>query len=127
MKVIDTKTHGYLDYLMGTLLIASPWIFDFYRAGVESWVPMILGAGTILYSLFTNYEMGLVKSLSMKTHLGLDYLAGALLAASPWIFGFADFVFWPHLILGVLELLATSMTQMEPKMYRAENKEEYSQ
>ncbi len=31
MKVIDTETHGYLDYVVGALLIASPWIFDFMQ------------------------------------------------------------------------------------------------
>jgi len=36
MRVIETKTHGYMDYLMGVLLIAAPWLFDFARGGAET-------------------------------------------------------------------------------------------
>jgi len=114
MKFIGTKTHGYIDYIMGALLIAAPWIFDFDRGGAETWVPVILGAGVILYSLLTDYELGASHQISMRTHLMLDFIGGALLAASPWIFGFADYVWQPHLILGILEIGAALFTKTVP-------------
>src|SRR5688500_7964844 len=104
MKIISTKTHGYLDYLVGMLLIAAPWLFDFNRGGAETWVPVILGISALVYSLLTDYELGLSRQISMRTHLMLDYASGILLAASPWLFGFADYVWEPHLILGILEI-----------------------
>ncbi len=118
MKIIGTKTHGYLDYIMGILLIASPWIFDFDRGGAETWVPVILGAGTLLYSLFTDYELGISRQLSMRTHLALDLAGGVLLAVSPWLFGFADYVYLPHLILGIAEIGASLMTKTHPSNER---------
>lgn len=114
MRMIPTKVHGYLDYAMGALLIAAPWLFDFARGGAETWVPVILGAGTILYSLFTDYELGVSKGISMGTHLTLDLAGGLLLAISPWLFGFADFVYVPHLVLGILEIGASLMTRRDP-------------
>ena len=102
MNIIPTKVHGVLDYLMGAILIAAPWILDFNRGGAETWVPVILGAGVILYSLFTDYEYSISKSIPMKTHLTLDVISGVFLAASPWIFGFSEFVYLPHLTFGVL-------------------------
>lgn len=114
MKVINTRIHGYLDYIMGVVLIVSPWMFDFARNGAETWVPVILGITTILYSLLTNYELGVWRRISMRTHLVLDTVSGLLLAASPWLFGFADYIWQPHLILGVLELGAVLMTKTEP-------------
>jgi hypothetical protein len=53
MRFIPTKTHGYLDYIMAVVLIAAPWILGFNRGGAETWVPVILGAGVIVYSLLT--------------------------------------------------------------------------
>jgi hypothetical protein len=103
-----------LDYIMGALLIAAPWLFDFDRGGAETWVPVILGAGAIIYSLMTDYELGATRGISMKTHLTLDLMSGVLLAASPWIFGFADYVYMPHLILGILEIGAALMTKTQP-------------
>lgn len=114
MKVISTKTHGMLDYLMGIVLIASPWIFGFADNATAKWIPIILGVGSLLYSLMTNYELGVSKTLSMKTHLTLDTVAGIFLALSPFIFGFSDDVYAPHLILGILEVGAALMTKTAP-------------
>jgi hypothetical protein len=114
MRLISTKAHGVMDYLMGILLIAAPWIFGFARNGAETWVPVVLGIGTIIYSLLTDYELGASKTISMKTHLTIDLIAGIFLAASPWIFGFNDYVYLPHLILGILELGAVAMTDPVP-------------
>ena len=113
MRFISSRTHGYLDYLMGILLIASPWLFNFADGGAETWVPVVLGAGAILYSLLTDYELGMSRTISFRTHLTLDLISGAFLAASPWIFGFADQVYTPHLILGLLEMGAALMTRKE--------------
>lgn len=118
MRFIGTKTHGYIDYLMGALLIAAPWIFGFAQGGAETWVPVVLGAGMILYSLLTDYEMGASRQISMRTHLTLDLIGGALLAASPWLFGFADYIWAPHLVFGILEIGAALFTQRVPSTER---------
>ena len=114
MRFIPTRVHGLLDYLVGLLLIAAPWVFNFARGGAETWVPVALGVGALVYSVFTDYELGLVRRLPMGTHLTLDLLSGLLLAASPWLFGFSDFVWVPHVVLGVLEVGAALMTKTTP-------------
>jgi hypothetical protein len=45
---------------------------------------------------------------------GIDVASGALLALSPWLFGFADRVFWPHLIVGIMEIGAGLTTRTAP-------------
>lgn len=100
---------------MGALLIGAPWIFDFARDGAETWVPVVLGVGAGFYSLLTKYEYSIFKSIPMKTHLNLDLLSGIFLAASPWIFGFNDYVYLPHLVLGVVEIGASLMTKTQPR------------
>lgn len=115
MRFIPTRVHGILDYAVGAILAVSPWLFGFARGGAETWVPVVLGAGAILYSLFTNYEWGVSRQLSMPTHLMLDLLSGIFLAASPWIFGFADHVYLPHLIFGILEIGVSLMTKRQPE------------
>jgi hypothetical protein len=114
MKIISTKTHGILDYLMGIVLIASPWIFNFATGGAEQWIPIIIGAGALVYSIMTDYELGLMKTIPMKTHLNIDLMAGLLLVVSPWLFGFSDRVIAPHLIFGILEIGAALMTRTSP-------------
>ena len=115
MKIISTRAHGIMDYLMGVLLIAAPWLFGFARGGAETWIPVILGLSAIGYSLFTDYELGVSRSIPMKTHLALDIASGIFLALSPWIFGFSDYVYIPHLILGIAEVGAGIMTNPTPE------------
>jgi SPW repeat-containing protein len=114
MRVISTRVHGMLDYLVGALLIAAPWLFDFNRGGAETWVPVILGAAAIVYSLFTDYELGAVRRIPMPTHLMLDLGSGLLLAVSPWLFGFSDYVWAPHLVVGLIEIGTSLMTRPVP-------------
>jgi SPW repeat len=119
MRFIPTRVHGVVDYAMGLLLIVAPWLFGFAAWGAETWVPAILGIGAIGYSFFTDYELGLIRALPMRTHLILDVGFGVFLAASPWIFGFADLVYLPHLILGLVAIAAALTTRTTPDDRRA--------
>lgn len=110
MKLIPTTIHGYLDYIVSAVLIASPWLLGFANNGFETWVPVVLGSTSILYSFFTNYEMGAVKILSMRIHLLLDFLSAVALAFSPWIFGFSHEIWAPHLVIGVLEMIVVALS-----------------
>ncbi|HYD21220.1 MAG TPA: SPW repeat protein [Flavipsychrobacter sp.] len=114
MRFIPTRVHGVMDYLTGLLLIASPWMFNFARGGAETILPVALGAGALLYSPLTKYELGVARLIPMRTHLLLDVLSGMLLAASPWLFGFSDYVYAPHLILGLFEIAVSITTSTEP-------------
>ena len=111
MRIIPTRIHGFLDYGVALLLIVSPWILGFADGGAEQWVLVALGIFVIVYSLVTDYELSVARMLSMPAHLGLDIAGGAVLALSPWLFGFAEDVWAPHLIFGILEIGASLLTQ----------------
>jgi hypothetical protein len=116
MKIIDTKTHGYMDYIMGIFLLASPSLFGLNLNGIESTVFYIVGITALLYSLLTNYELGLIKMIPMKGHLALDIFSGIFLAASPWLLDFAAITYKPHLVLGIIEIGAALMTNPKLRM-----------
>jgi len=104
MRFIPTRYHAPLDYIVGAVLIAAPWIFQFSDIGAATAVSIVLGVGLIAYSLFTNYELGVWKVAPMAVHNLIDIVAGALLAASPWLFGFADEganAWAPFVVIGV--------------------------
>lgn len=114
MRFISTRVHGYLDYIIGAILIVAPWLLGFAAGGAETWVPVIIGAAVIVYSLFTDYELGVVKSIPMSTHLWLDGIGGLVLAVSPWLFGFSRFIVWPHLLVGLVLIGAALFSQQVP-------------
>jgi hypothetical protein len=114
MRFVPTRVHGIADWLMGALLVALPWLVGLDRGGPEGWLPMALGAAALVVTFFTDHEMGVVRRIPMVGHLWVDGLAGALLAASPWLFGFADRVWLPHLALGLTEVVAALVTKLHP-------------
>jgi hypothetical protein len=114
MRIIPTRLHGVLDYAMGALLIVAPYLLGFADSTAAQYVPQALGLATLLMSLVTDYELSIAKLVPMPIHLSVDIASGLLLAVSPWLFGFADRVFWPHLILGIAEVGAALMTQTRP-------------
>jgi hypothetical protein len=114
MHFIDTKTHGVIDYLVGLLLILLPYLFGFATGGAKQWVPMLLGIAIIGMSLLTAYELGAVKLIPMPVHLGADVVSALLLGASPWLFGFADQVYAPHLVVAIMEIVVIALTSAAP-------------
>jgi hypothetical protein len=114
MNVIPTKIHGIIDYISGVFFCMSPWLFGFATDNADMWIPIILGVLAVVYSLFTDYEWGIIRRLPMPVHLTLDIMSGVLMAASPWIFGFADQVYLPHVIFGFFEIGAGLLTQRAP-------------
>ena len=75
MALISTRTHAVGDYAGGALMIAAarlPFVRD--RRGAA--LLRAAGAGTLVASALTDYELGLWRKLPMRTHLALDGVAG---------------------------------------------------
>ena len=121
MRFIPTKFHAPLDYIVGAVLIAGPWIFQYSDSTSATVISIVLGIGLIAYSLFTNYELGVWKVAPMAVHNIIDIVAGAVLALSPWLFGFADdgTQFWlPFVVIGVAAIFLGLTTKQGSYSYR---------
>jgi hypothetical protein len=114
MRFIPTRVHGAADYLVGLILIMAPFVLGFADNGAAQWVPMIVGAAILIMSLMTDYELSLAKVIPMPLHLAMDAIGGLILLVSPWVFGFADQVYLPHVIIGILEIGAALATRTTP-------------
>lgn len=113
MNIISRKKHVVIDYIMGVVLIAAPWLLGFAGNERATWSAIAVGLLILAISLITDYEGGLIKAVPMPVHLGMDVFAGLFLAISPWLLGFHSQLYVPHLVLGVLEIgaaLATDRT-----------------
>jgi hypothetical protein len=113
---LPVQLHGILDYLVGALLIASPWLFGFSedRNAAALFIPIILGSLEIIMSIFTRYPMGIFKIVPMQLHLTLDVFAGFILAVLPFLYGFYHELVWPHLLFGLFIMLSSIFTQGSP-------------
>ena len=114
MRFIPSRVHGLLDYVVGIFLIYVPRLFGFQDGGPEERVFVILGVAALAYSVVTRYESGVIRVLPFRGHLVLDFVSGVILASSPWVFGFADRVWMPHVLLGLLEMVVPLCTVPRP-------------
>jgi SPW repeat len=119
-RMIPTKLHAGMDYAVGLLLIASPWLFGFAdESTAATWIAVLAGVAMLGLSMITDYEGGLLARLTpMRTHLMADAGLGLLLAVSPWLFGFADEgtnAWLPFLAIGLGEIAAAVTTDPEPE------------
>lgn len=124
MRIISTKVHGALDYIIGLALIVAPILFGFQDVGgMAVAIPAIIGSALILYSLFTNYDWGIFKLINLPSHLVIDTIAAVLLVLSPFLFGFvneAPNAWVPHVVVGIvivaLALLSRSTYSETPQV-----------
>ena len=93
------------------MLIGAPILLGSAKKDARTWLPVALGIGTIAYSALTDYELGVVRVIPMPVHLALDAANGAVMAASPWLFGFADEVSAPPVAFGLFEIGASLVTK----------------
>jgi hypothetical protein len=115
--MIPTRTHAVMDYTIGALLIAAPWIFQFSDSTSAKWISIGVGIAMLGASTMTDYEGGLMRVVPLPVHLMTDAALGVFLAISPWAFGFADggANYWvPLLVIGVAEIGTAAMTRLTP-------------
>lgn len=118
MRFVSTRTHSMVGIVVAIALILAPHIFGFNDVGGAAVaVPKIIGIILLLSELMTDNGFSLAKIIPMRVHLMMDYLAGAVLAASPWLFGFSDEesnAWVPHLVVGLLVIGYAAVTKYVP-------------
>jgi hypothetical protein len=103
-----------VEYVLAALLIASPWLFGFAQLSPKALVPVLAGLVTALQCVSTDFELGIFRVLTFPRHLALDLGCGAFVAMSPWFFDFAESVWLPHLVLGLVQVAAAMTTRRYP-------------
>lgn len=88
MRVISPAVHGLLDYGVVLFLLLAPGLFNLTE--VPGTALYILAAILGLLTLLTRFPTGLVKTIPVRVHGGIDLVTGVVIAALPWVLGFAD-------------------------------------
>lgn len=114
LRIISPRQHGIIDYIYSATLLLAPKLFDFSHHRIPSTIARLFGAGALGISLLTRYELSLAKIIPLRLHLILDVISTALLAASPFLFGFKHRrrnAWMPHLLIGLLSLPIPFLTR----------------
>jgi hypothetical protein len=123
LRVVPTKVHGTIDYLTAPALAVAPDVLHLNGMRSSALVPRAFGAGEAVMSALTDYELGARKVIPLRAHLAADAIAGAALAAAPWLFGSArqgPRHWLPHALVGAADIaLAATTRTRAPRRRRA--------
>ncbi len=114
MPLFTTRVHSVLDYASALTLPILPRVFGWdgsTKAVCDSAAHAALG-----YSVCTDYEGGVVKTLAMPTHLRLDAVWGAsLLIAGASLTNAPRAARWTLAAFGVVGVVASLTTETAPR------------
>ena len=85
-RLLPAWFHAVADYAVGAGLIAVALIVGGSAGAVGA--GLVVGATILAVSMLTKYPLGVAKVISFKLHSAGDYLAAALLLASPFALNF---------------------------------------
>jgi hypothetical protein len=118
MRFISTAAHGLADYSVGFIVVGFPFYYGLTGASRATFVA--LGLFVIVYSLLTDYELGLVRVLRIRFHLLLDALFGLAMLAAPTVLRLPDDGRIPVYVIGVLSLLLSLTTKIRAQGTRSD-------
>ena len=86
-KPITPKIHGILDYAAVPSLLLAPTLFSFH--GLPAISAYTAAGVALVFAIITDYPLGLIKVLPFPVHGMAETIIAPLLAALPWLLGFA--------------------------------------
>ena len=112
---VSTSTYGLLNWVVAITLMSSPWLFGFSHVGGASFfLPVIFGCLQLIMAIFSKHKFGIMNVFPVPMHCFIDVVGSSFLLASPWVYGFADRVFWPQLLIGGLIFFLGVFTKTSP-------------
>lgn len=118
---ISTKFYGVMNYLIAVALMLAPWFIPasngqpFFRIGGASlFLPLLIGWVQLIMAFFSANPHGVIKQFPMQMHHFQDVLTGSFLFASPFVYGFSDKIWWPHVLFGALLMIMGIFTRNSP-------------
>jgi hypothetical protein len=113
---VPALVHGVLEYVVGVLFVAAPFLFGFTASAAPTAAAIVIGLLLLAFTATSALPTGLVRSITTGVHVTVDLVLAVLLVALPFLLGFADegaptalFI-----VVGVLHLLMTIATRFSP-------------
>ncbi len=122
MKFITKQIHAFLDYPVAIALMGLPFLL-----GLGSSNPLALqlsvatGVAAFILTLLTDHQLGVIRVISYKMHLTVDFIVGLTFVLAPFVFSFEGLDAYYYWINGAAVLSVVSMhrpAEEEPQVQR---------
>jgi len=114
MKFITKQIHAYLDYPVAIALMGLPFLLGLGESHPLAFtISVATGVAAFLLTLLTDHQLGLLKVVSYKLHLAVDFLVGLTFVAVPFILGFEGLDLYYYLANGIAVLTVVGLHKGE--------------
>ena len=89
MKFVTKQIHAYLDYPVAIALIVLPFILSLGKSNLLALqLSVATGVAALILTVLTDHQTGIIKVLSYKLHLIVDFLVAVVFIIAPFVLGF---------------------------------------
>jgi len=89
MKFVTKQIHAYLDYPVAIALITLPFLLGLGSSNPLAFqLSVATGVAALILTILTDHQTGLIRVISYKMHLVVDFLVAIVFIAAPFIFAF---------------------------------------
>ncbi len=114
MKFITKRIHAFLDYPVAIALIILPFLLGLGDSNpLALQLSVATGIAALILTILTNHHLGLIKVVSYKMHLLVDFLVAIVFVIAPFIFSFEGMDAYFYWINGIAVLAVVSLHKPE--------------
>ncbi len=114
MKFITKRIHAFLDYPVAIALIILPFLLGLGDSNpLALQLSVVTGIAALILTILTNHHLGLIKVVSYKMHLLVDFLVAIVFVIAPFIFSFEGMDAYFYWINGIAVLAVVSLHKPE--------------
>lgn len=114
MKFVTKQIHAYLDYPVAIALIGLPFLLGLGSSNPLAFqLSLATGIAAFILTVLTDHQLGLIKVLSYKFHLIVDFAVGVVFVLAPFIFSFEGIDAYYYWLNGGTVLFVVSMHKPE--------------
>lgn len=114
LRFITKEIHAYLDYPVALGLIAMPFILGIGDVNpLAFWLSLATGIAAFLLTVLTDHHLGVIKVLSYKLHLTVDFLVGVVFVLAPFVLGLSGLEAAYYWVLGGTVLVVVGLHKQE--------------
>ena len=114
MKFITKRIHAFLDYPVAIALIVLPFLLGLGKSNpLALQLSVATGIAALLLTILTDHHLGIIKVISYKIHLIVDFMVAIVFIVAPFIFSFEGIDAYYYWINGAAVLSVVSLHKAE--------------
>ncbi len=117
MGFVTKRIHAFLDYPVAIALMALPFLLGLGDSNpLALTLSVATGVAALILTILTDHHLGLIRVISYKIHLIVDFMVAVVFIIAPFALGFEGIDAYYYWVIAATVLLVVSMHKAEPEV-----------